>query len=256
MIVAHETTREGILADTVIDGCPPLWHPLPDWGKVTRRAPGLTLRTALTLHIGDRRIEVHSPGYAAHTTGDLVAWLPEERVLFVGDLLFHQVTPLAFMGSLDGALRSLDWIAAFEPEHVVPGHGPLIDARILPDVLDAQRRYYRLVLATARAGLRDGLTPLAAARACPLGEFADLPDAERIVLNLHRAYADSTGREFDLMQSFADAVAFHGVPCPPGSDPPTPSNPRGQVLSRDRYFIRTDKVTGRAAAAVADIPDG
>lgn len=214
VIVAHEATREGILADTVIDGCPPAWDPVPDWGAVTRRAPGVTFRTALTLHVGERRVELHHPGYAAHTPGDAVAWLPEERVLFVGDLLFHRVNPLVFMGSVEGALRSLDWIAAFEPEHVVPGHGPLIDADTLPEVLDTHRRYYRLVLDTAEAGLRDGLTPLEAARTCPLGEFADLPDAERIVLNLHRAYADRVGGDFDPFATFADAIAYNGGPLP------------------------------------------
>jgi len=133
-------------------------------------------------------------------------------VLFAGDLLFHRVTPLVFMGSLDGALRSLDWIASFAPEHVVPGHGPVIDAHALPAVLDQHRAYYRLVHTTAQAGLRDGLTPLQAARACHLGPFADLPDAERIVLNLHRAYADTTGHPFDLPQAFTDAITYNSGP--------------------------------------------
>jgi cyclase len=116
------------------------------------------------------------------------------------------------MGSLDGALRSLDWLAAFEPGHVVPGHGPVIDADALPGVLAAQERYYRLVLDTARTGIRDGLTPLEAARGCDLGEFAGLPDAERIVLNLHRAYADIGGMEFDLITAFTDAITLNGGP--------------------------------------------
>jgi cyclase len=76
------------------------------------------------VHLGDRRVDVEHPGQPAHTTGDLVVWLPDVRVLFAGDLLFHQVTPLVFMGSVDGALRALDWIAAFEPAHVV-NNGPM-----------------------------------------------------------------------------------------------------------------------------------
>jgi cyclase len=116
------------------------------------------------------------------------------------------------MGSLDGALRALDWIADFEPEHVVPGHGPLIDMRSLTEVLETHRRYYQLVLKTGRDGLRDSLTPLEAARNCRLGSFADLPDAERIVLNLHRAYADSQHTDLDLYRAFADAVTFNGGP--------------------------------------------
>jgi cyclase len=100
----------------------------------------------------------------------------------------------------------------FLADHVVPGHGPLIGAPDLPGVLAAHDRYYRLVLDTARAGLRDGLPPLQAARRCELGTLAGLPDAERIVLNLHRAYADATGRELDLAEAFTDAVAYHGGP--------------------------------------------
>lgn len=181
-------------------------------GRGTKRAPDLTIHADLTLRDGDRRIELHHPGHCAHTAGDLVARLPEQRVLFAGDLLFHRVTPLVFMGSLDGALRAMDWIAAFEPEHVVPGHGPVIEEPALAAVLDAHRAYYRLVLATAQAGLRDGLTPLQASRGCRLGPFADLPDAERIVLNLHRAYADISGQPFDMLQAFADAIAFNAGP--------------------------------------------
>ncbi|WP_368855092.1 MBL fold metallo-hydrolase [Streptomyces sp. JV178] len=114
-VIAHEATREGILTDTVIDGCPPIWQPLPDWGAVTRRAPDLTIRTALTLHSDSHPIELHHPGHPAHTNGDLITWLPEQRVLFAADLLFHRVTPLVFMGSLDGALRSLDWSPPSHP---------------------------------------------------------------------------------------------------------------------------------------------
>jgi hypothetical protein len=67
--------------------------------------------------------------------------------------------------------RVLDWIAAFEPGHVVPGHGPLIDAAELPDVLETHRRYYVLVLDAARRGRRDGHSLLAVARRC----VADIP---------------------------------------------------------------------------------
>lgn len=212
VIIGHEATRAGLLADPVIDGCPPFWEPVPDWGNVTRRPPTATICTGLTLHCGHVQVELRHPGYPAHTAGDLVAWLPGQRVLFAGDLLFNQVTPLMFMGSVDGALRALDWIARFEPHCVVPGHGEIIDSRALPDVLDAHRRYYQMVLATARAGLREGLSPLDAAGRCELGEFAGLPDAERVVLNLHRAYADSRGGQFDLVRAFTDTVAFNGGP--------------------------------------------
>ena len=206
-----KNTRAGILADPVIDGCPPFWAPVPDQGNVIRRPPTLTTLTSVTVHLGDRRIEVQHPGYPAHTTGDLVVWLPDDRVLFVGDLLFDQLTPLVFMGSVEGAERVLDWIAAFEPDYVVPGHGPLINSAELAGVLETHRRYYDLVLRTARQGRRDGLPPLAAARR-DLDAFAGLPDSERIVLNLHRAYADDLGIEMDLIGALTDAMAMNNGP--------------------------------------------
>jgi cyclase len=212
LIIGHEATRAALLADPLIDGCPPFWDPVPDWGNVTRRPPSLTTSSQLTLHCGSQRVDVHHPGYRAHTPGDLVAWLPGQQVLFTGDLLFNGVTPLVLTGSADGALRALDWIAGFGPEHVIPGHGPVVSAAALPGVLDTQRRYYQLVLDTARKGLRAGLPPLEAARRCELGPFAALPDAERIVLNLHRAYADATGAEPDLVLAFTDAIAYRGAP--------------------------------------------
>ena len=91
--------RAGLLADTIIDGCPPVWSPVPEWGPVSSRVPSIAVDDRLTVYAGSRVDRLHHPGYAAHTTGDLVAWLPGERVLFSGDLIFHGLTPLVLMGS-------------------------------------------------------------------------------------------------------------------------------------------------------------
>lgn len=211
-LIGHEVMREHLLADPLIDGCPPAWDPVPDWGGVTRRVPTIVTRTDLTVHSGSRRIDLLHPGRTAHTGGDLVAWLPEERVLFTGDLLFAGLTPLAFAGSVDGALAALDWIAGFGPDVVVPGHGPVTAAADLANVLADQERYLRFVLDLAAEGRGQGLTPLELARQADLGAFADWADAERIVLNLHRVYADADGRPMDLAASVMDAIDWNGGP--------------------------------------------
>jgi cyclase len=66
----------------------------------------------------------------------------------------------------------------------------------------------------ARRGRQDGLTPLQAAQGADLGEFAKWADAERVVLNLHRAYADAAGTEVDLVSAFLDAMTYNGGPMP------------------------------------------
>ena len=214
VLIGHEHMREGLRTDPIIDGCPPFWQPVPDWGAVTRRLPDLAVRDRLTVYIGQVRIELLHPGGPAHTTGDLVAWLPEQRVLFAGDLVFNGLTPLVFMGSVPGAMAALDWLADLGPAHLVPGHGPVLAEADAGPALAKLRRYYRFVLDTADAGMAAGRTPLDAARDCDLGEFAGWADAERIVLNLHRAYADRRGVELDLIAALSDAVAWRGGPMP------------------------------------------
>jgi cyclase len=213
VLVGHENTRSGICADTMLTmALPPIWSPTPDWGISQTRAPTVTLRSELTLFAGDCRIELHHPGHEAHTDGDVVAWLPEQRVLFTGDLLFNDVTPLVLQGSIAGALRALDWLRQFPATQIVPGHGPLIHGSGADEVINRQIRYYRLVQQTASAGLAARRTPLETARNCDLGEFAGWPDHHRIVLNLHRAYSDAMHTPMDLMNAFSDTTAFNGGP--------------------------------------------
>ncbi|HEY4929316.1 MAG TPA: MBL fold metallo-hydrolase [Acidimicrobiales bacterium] len=211
-LIGHETMRSNLLADRLIDGCSPHWHPVPDWGAVSRRVPTIVTRSDLTVHSGDRRVDLIHPGHAAHTSGDLVAWLPEERILFTGDLLFVGLTPLVFAGSVDGALRALEWIEKFGADVVVPGHGPVTSGHDLPAVLSEHERYYRLVLDLAAEGLASGALPLDLARSADLGGFADWPDAERLVLNLHRALADAEGRPMDPLAALSDATEWNGGP--------------------------------------------
>jgi cyclase len=211
-IVGHQATRDGVIADFVLASNPPIWSPSPDWGAVGLRPATVVLRDSLTVYAGTRPVRLHHPGYPAHTPGDVVAWLPDDGVLFTGDLIFHEVTPLVLMGSIDGALRSLDWLAEFGAAHIVPGHGELIGGAGLDAVLEAHRRYYRFVLDIARAGRANGLGPLEAARQADLGDFATWPDGERLVLNLHRAYAELDGAEPDILVAFTDAISYHGGP--------------------------------------------
>jgi cyclase len=211
-LIGHELMRDGLAADPVIDGCPPFWEPVPDWGEVERRLPDVTIADSAVVHLGSRAVGIHHPGRPAHTAGDLAVTVPDAGVLFAGDLVFAGLTPLVFMGSVAGALEALDWLEAFGAEVVVPGHGPVLRGQQIASVLDAHRRYYAFVLQLADDGLRRGVSPLDAARGGDLGEFASWPDPERIVPNVHRGYADRAGTEVDPVHALADAVRWLGRP--------------------------------------------
>jgi cyclase len=207
-VIGHRLCRDGVLAQ-VIGGLEAVFGPV-EWGDLTIRPPEVVFDERLTLYVGDVRIELHHLGTPAHTTNDVVAWLPDQRVLFTGDLVFNGGTPFMLMGSVEGFLEALLRLRGFGAATLVPGHGPVCDAA----AIDEGDRYARFVLALAAEAVDAGLSPLDAARAADLGEFAALHDRERIVGNLHRAMAEHEGlrrgESIDIPAAFGDMLAFNG----------------------------------------------
>jgi cyclase len=207
-IVAHERCRELIL-ETGILHVPGVWEDV-DWGELEVAPPIVTFDDTLTVYSGDTRVELHYIGTPAHTTNDVVAWLPEQRVLYAGDLVFNGGTPFILMGSLAGALESVQRLRSFDAEVVVPGHGEVCDL----SALDRIEAYYRFVDRLAGEAERAEVAPLEAAREADLGEFAELTDSERLVGNLHRALAERRGAErgaqIDLISAIGDMIEFNG----------------------------------------------
>ncbi|HEY3058785.1 MAG TPA: MBL fold metallo-hydrolase, partial [Chloroflexota bacterium] len=206
-IIGHPRCRDEILRSVF----PPpagLWSEV-EWGAVHREPPFVTFDNRLTVWIDDVRVELHAVPTPAHTTNDIVAWVPDRSVLFTGDLLFVGGTPFVPMGSVSGSLRALDWLRGFGAQTLVPGHGPVCG----PSSIDDVAAYLRFVQDTAARGTAAGLSPLELARQTDLGPFAALTDTERIVGNLYRAYAELDGAEpgapIDTRAALTDMVAFN-----------------------------------------------
>jgi cyclase len=211
-IVGHERCREAIL-DSLMPPPPGIWSEV-DWGHLEPAPPFLTYADGVTLWSGDLRCEVRYVGTPAHTTNDSIVWFPDRSTLFCGDLVFHGGTPFLLMGSVAGAIEVLENVLVpLGAETTVPGHGPVFHDRA---PLDATLDYLRFVLDVAERGRAAGVTPLQAARDTDLGRFTDWPDAERIVGNLHRAYAELDGLErggtIDVFGALDDMVTYHGGP--------------------------------------------
>ena len=208
-IVAHERCRDGVLAS----GLPAnlgVWTDV-DWGIPELAPPFLTYSEAVTVWSGDLKCDVRYVGMPAHTTNDSLIWLPERSVLFAGDLAFSGGTPFLLMGSVEGAIEVLEHVLRpLGAQTIVPGHGPVSG----PEVIDEMLGYLRFVLDVARNGMAAGLSPLDAARQADLGGYAGLLDSERIVGNLHRAYAELAGAprgaEIDLIAALTDMISYNG----------------------------------------------
>jgi cyclase len=177
-----------------------------EWGDVRSMPPFVTFENELTVWVDDLRVELHYIGLPAHTTNDVVAWIPERSILFTGDLVFAGGTPFVLMGSVAGSLDALQRLRSFGARTLVPGHGPVSG----PEVIDATQEYLHFVQHTAERARAAGLSPLEAARQTDLGQFAELHDAERIVGNLHRAYADLDGTQVDLFAALREMLIYNG----------------------------------------------
>jgi len=159
-----------------------------DFGGIEITPPTVTFDDRLTLHLGSRELRLFYFG-PCHTMGDIAVWVPDERVLFCGDLLFFGSTPLVWEGSLHNWIDTVDALCELQPDVVVPGHGPVTDA----EGLRAMRDYLTLVVTEGRRLKEAGLDPIGAAREIDLGSYADWKDSERLALNLMRLWLEIDG---------------------------------------------------------------
>lgn len=144
------------------------------------------------IDLGDVPVELLFVG-PAHTAGDVVAWLPDQGVLFTGDVLFHQCTPIGWEGTYDRWIGSLERLEALEPEVVVPGHGPVCGV----EGLTAEREYLTYVRAEAAEHHAAGRTPWEAAQRIELGPYAEWEEPWRLPFQVHRAYRELDGGAWD-----------------------------------------------------------
>jgi cyclase len=181
-----------------------------EWGELTVAPPFVTFESRLDVYVDDLKIELIHLTAAAHTTNDVVAWIPEHRVLYSGDLIFNGGTPFVLMGSVSGSLEALSALIELEPEVIVPGHGSPGGI----EMINVCGSYLRWLQQRAEEAADAGLTPLEAAQELDLGEFAGLRDPERLAGNLHRAIAECRGTRpgepVDLTAALADMITLNG----------------------------------------------
>lgn len=172
-----------------------------DFAGVVQKLPTRTFETALSLSVGDKRVELYNVG-PAHTAGDTLVHVPADNLLYTGDILFIEGTPIVWAGPIGNWIAACDRILALDAEIIVPGHGPITDNRGVKAVRD----YLTYVHAEARKRYDAGLDAAEAARDIALGDYDSWGDAERIAVNVATAY-----REFADDTSAPDTLQLFGL---------------------------------------------
>jgi len=172
-----------------------------DFAMARGRAPTRTFERRLDLRVGSKSVELHMLG-PAHTTGDTLVWVPDDRVVFAGDLLFIDSTPVMWAGPVGNWLAACERILSFSADFIVPGHGPMTDAAGVRRVHD----YLHYMNREARLRFDAGMMVEDAAADIALGEFRHWLSAERIAVNVDALY-----REYRGDASTPDMVHLFGM---------------------------------------------
>lgn len=145
-IVAHETTHK-LIAERGMQDWASEFGRMPRLFKEPESIPGLTWPTItfsdkMTIALGGDRGELVLQWVGrGHTAGDLVAWLPKQKIMFAGDLIESEAA--LYTGDAfhkDWASGTLDTIATFGAETIVGGRGQIAKGRAEADAAIEQTR--------------------------------------------------------------------------------------------------------------------
>jgi glyoxylase-like metal-dependent hydrolase (beta-lactamase superfamily II) len=112
--------------------CPVLAHKITHQ-RIKRRGskrsqaqlPTDTFEDQIKLQIGEVLIEmIHLGG---HTPGSSIVWLPVERILFSGDLIFEGRYPFLQTSNVRKLVEALRYLLALDAKVIIPGHGVVCD---------------------------------------------------------------------------------------------------------------------------------
>jgi len=159
-IVAQRACRERIVAE--LPGIVAARRQVPDTRALFADAdvapPAVTFDEGMTLHMGEKVIELRHPGWA-HTPGDAFLFLPGERVAICGDLLLNGYHFNYEDASIPGVRRALEALRELDADVYIPGIGPAGDRR----TVEEQAGYHEIVGEITRGAVTTGRGDEAAA---------------------------------------------------------------------------------------------
>lgn len=129
----------------------------------------------------------------SHTVGDLLVYLPDDRVLVAGDVLVNRIVPTLQDGFLKNWILTLQEIEALGALHLVPGHGDLMTPQDVTRLRDDMVRFYSGV----RQAFRSAQNEETMRRSLDLSMSERLERRHVIGRNINRAYLEIEADSFD-----------------------------------------------------------
>lgn len=159
-----------------------------DFHDVAEKLPTKTFTGEMQLQVGNKNVHLLEVG-PAHTRGDVLVHVPEDKTVFTGDILFIDGTPIMWAGPVANWIKACEMIIDMEADVIVPGHGPITDVAGVKRV----QEYLGYIDTEARKRYDAGLSVRDAAHDISLTDYESWSDAERIAININTLYREYSG---------------------------------------------------------------
>ena len=156
--------------------------------NINQTLPTRTFEDELELKVGDKSVLLKQVG-PAHTLGDTLVYVPADKLVYTGDILFIEGHPILWEGPVNNWIAACDYMLGLELETVVPGHGPITDKK----GIRAVKTYLNYIRIEARKRYDAGMSVYDAAMDISLSDYDSWGDAERIVVNTSVLYKEFSG---------------------------------------------------------------
>lgn len=147
--------------------------------------PDIVFNEKLTIHLGNKRLELHYFG-RAHTRGDIFTHLPKEGVLFGGDATVNHRVPAFMDGYPSSWINVLDQVQALDFTTLVPGHGPVGSKQTAVDLQAFIRELQQQTRRAYDAKKSEG----EAVASIKLPQYASWPGVQNLAVPVQRMYME------------------------------------------------------------------
>lgn len=162
-VIAHPVSAKALIA--MNEGRGDEQPPIPE-------ATWIVEEDVTELELGGRQVELHYLG-PAHTGGDLVVYLPEERILFMSETFLPRIFPAMRTAHPSEWARMLERAQAMDVNHYIPGHGFVDPPEVLEEELEVFRRAVVQVTEEVERLHGQGLSLEEAQEAADFGELEE-----------------------------------------------------------------------------------
>jgi glyoxylase-like metal-dependent hydrolase (beta-lactamase superfamily II) len=145
-----------------------------------------------TMVLDGRTFEFKHFDYAVHSPEDIMAYMPDEKVLLAGDILFSERIPRITDGSVEGGLKSLKVVEQYDVKVYATGHGKYLD----DTAIGQMREYFTALKTTAMAAIEEEMG---------LSEYVKTADFEAfkdryMMDDLHKGNLSHAFREYEFFE--------------------------------------------------------